>query len=406
MYKELQCKVVHMAEVMKNSGYTYDTICCIKRGAFGYVEYLQMFGLLPSEETRDQYLDWLESSFIENRSYYLATRKRAVNRFLMFMETGNCNSRNPIKRHQFYGAFSREMNDFIEHLHGQFMANVTISEYHRRLRQFNDYLNKNNYSEITASSVIGFFTEFAKENTSPYAFYACSTYIQKFLGFCFEYKYLTEDISSCVPRGRYKRCQTLPSVYSDEEIKKILNSVDRNSAIGKRDYAMILLLTCIGLRSSDVVNLTFNDIDWDNSVINLRMSKTGKEIQLPLFPDLGNAIIDWIRNGRRETKLPYIFQPIKGAITPLSSSALYSAVNKHFRKAGVNITHRRHGTHSLRHSLATRLLKQGEPLTVISEALGHNDTQVTTVYTSIDINALRACALPVPLLRSRAYSEV
>ena len=134
MYKELQCKVVHMAEVMKNSGYTYDTICCIKRGAFGYVEYLQMFGLLPSEETRDQYLDWLESSFIENRSYYLATRKRAVNRFLMFMETGNCNSRNPIKRHQFYGAFSREMNDFIEHLHGQFMANVTISEYHHRLR--------------------------------------------------------------------------------------------------------------------------------------------------------------------------------------------------------------------------------------------------------------------------------
>ena len=406
MYKELQCKVTHMTEVMKNSGYKPTTIHKVERHSYAYIDYLHTFELLPSEETRDQYLVWFNSGPSPKSNSCLDSQRQSINRFLMFMETGNCNCRYPIKRHKFYGPFAEMMNAFIEYLYDQYLRNVTISQYHLRLRQFNEYLNENGISTITPSAVIGFFNEFVQMNLSTYGFYSCSTYIRSFLKFCFENKYLEEDISECVPRGRYKRNQKLPSVYTDEEIKSVLNCIDRNSAIGKRDYAIILLLTYLGLRSSDIAKLTFDEIDWDNSVINLKMDKTGKEITLPLFPDIGNAIIDWIRNGRRETKLPYIFQPVKGAITPLTSGALSYAIKKYLRKAGVNITYRRHGTHSLRHSLATRLLKQGEPLTVISEVLGHRDTQVTTVYTSIDIDALRACALPVPPLNSGAYTEV
>ena len=406
MYKELQCKVTHMAEVMKNSGYSHWTIHKVRLHSYAYIEYLREFELLPSEETRDRYLDWYNSGSSPKSNSYLDSQRQSINRFLMFMETGNCNSRSPIKRHQFYGPFAKMMNEFIESLYGQYLMNATISKYHHSLVQFNEFLNENNISKITPSVVSGFFDEFAQLGLSANTFYSCSTYIRSFLKFCFESKYLEEDISECVPRGRYKRSPELPSVYTDEEIKSVLNCIDRNSAVGKRDYAIILLLTCLGLRSADVAKLTFDEIDWDNSVINLKMNKTGKEMTFPLFPDIGNAIIDWIRNGRRETELPYIFQPINGAIIPLTSGALNAAVNRYLRKAGINITRRRHGTHSLRHSLATRLLKQGEPLTVISEVLGHNDTQVTTVYTAIDIDALRACALPVPPLSSRAYAEV
>lgn len=216
-----------------------------------------------------------------------------------------------------------------------------------------------------------------------------------------------------LPPRRYRyaavsdmRTQLLPSTYTDDEIKRILSAINRSSASGKRDYAMILMLVCLGMRAGDVVSLQFSEINWEESIINITAKKNGKDLQFPLFNDIGNAIIDWLRNGRRKSDLPYIFIPIKGHIHPITSGCLNNALNKYMTKAGINIAGRRHGTHSMRHSLATRMITNGEELPVISEVLGHGDTQVTTVYTSIDTEALRKCCLEIPVLHSNCYEDL
>ena len=404
MYREMQEHLYKMLEVMKNIGYSESVVDHYRHYVLAFIEFLHENELDLSEKSLSQYSNWLDSLDLLNNNQ-LRARKSASNRFLLFFETGYFTRRAPIQRHKIDGNFSTEVNDFIESLYKLNLKNVTISQYSYRLRQFISYLDNNSFTEITSDSVERFFEYFSSFGPSSFAFYSCSTYIRKFLKFCYENHYLSEEISLYVPHGRYIRNQRLPSVYTDEEIKAVLRSIERNSAVGKRDYAMVMILVCFGLRAHDVVSLKFSDIDWENSIINLTMDKTGKDIQLPLFPDIGNAIIDWLKHGYRESDLPYIFQPVKGPITALTSGALYSVVNKYLHKAGINTENRHHGTHSLRHSLATRLLEQGESLPVISEVLGHSDTQVTTVYTAVDIKSLRDCALQVPPLKSRIYAE-
>ena len=404
MYREMQKQLFEMLEVMENAGYSEISIDHHRNYVLAFIEFLHETKLDLSEKSLSKYCSWLDSLALMSDNQ-LKVRKAAANRFLLFCETGYVTRRAPIQRHKIDGNFSSEANDFIESLYKLNLKSITISQYSYRLRQFIAYLDNNSFTEITGDSVVGFFEYFSLFNPSPYAFYSCSTYIRKFLEFCYENHYFSEEISKYVPRGRYIKNQRLPSVYTDEEIKAVLRSIERNSAVGKRDYAMVMILVCYGLRAYDVIALKFNDIDWENSIINLTMDKTGKDIQLPLFPDIGNAIIDWLKHGYRKSDLPYIFQPVKGPITSLTSDALYHVVNRYLHKAGINTENRHHGTHSLRHSLATRLLEHGESLPVISEVLGHGDTQVTTVYTAIDIKSLRDCALQVPPLKSRIYAE-
>ena len=386
MYKEMQKHLFEMLEVMDNVGYSKSKVDNYRNHILGLIEYLNEYKLELSVKSISDYSEWLKKVSLLS-DFTIVEKSRAANRFLTFCETGNYTIFMPIRRHRFYGEFSEMMNAFIDSLYDLNLKNVTISQYCRRLRQLDEYLMVNGNSKITGKVIVEFFEYFSLQNVSSYAFYDCSTIIRKFTQFIYENHYLTEDISPFVPRGRYIRNQTLPSVYTDEEIKVLLKCINRNCVTGKRDYAMVIMLVCYGLRSLDIVSLKFSDIDWDNSVINLTMAKTGTDIQLPLFPDVGNAIIDWLRNGYRKSDLPFVFQTIKGPIRPLTSSALYSVVNKYLLKAGINTSNRHHGTHALRHSLATRLMEQGESLPVISEVLGHGDTQVTTVYTSININS-------------------
>lgn len=166
---------------------------------------------------------------------------------------------------------------------------------------------------------------------------------------------------------------------------------------------MITLAVYLGLRAGDIVNLKFNNIDWENNLIKLTMGKTDKEIILPLLPEVGNALLDYIKNARRKCDLKQIFVSSKGVCKPIKSSALNHAVHHYISLSNIETKNRKRGPHALRHSLATRMLKQGQPLTIISETLGHSDTQVTTIYTSIDFDSLKQCALDVLPIKSIVY---
>ena len=227
--------------------------------------------------------------------------------------------------------------------------------------------------------------------------------MKKLLFYLFENKYTIENLVKFIPKAKYIRAKELPSTYTNTEITALLSVIDRNSSTGKRDYAMISLAVYLGLRAGDIVNLKFENIDWERNLITLIMSKTDKVISLLLLPDVGNAILDYLKNSRRKCSLKEIFISINGKISPVTSSTLYNHISDYLKMADIDTSNRKKGPHALRHSLVTRMLKQGQPLPVISEALGHTDSQVTTIYTSIDFNSLKDCALEILPLKSPLY---
>ena len=140
-------------------------------------------------------------------------------------------------------------------------------------------------------------------------------------------------------------------------------------------------------------------------MIRLIQRKTDKEIELPLLPEVGNAIIDYLKYGRQHSEEPFVFLTACSPIIPITLSAIRNLVHHAFSKAGIDIKNKRYGPHTLRHSFARRLLEQQTMLPVISEVLGHENTESTKFYLRLDLSSMRQCALDVPAVPSSFYSQ-
>ncbi len=219
--------------------------------------------------------------------------------------------------------------------------------------------------------------------------------VRQFMTFCFQKGYHCEDLSSYAPNVRYEKRSRLPSAYTRDEVEKLLKSIDRSNPIGKRDYAIIMLITRLGLRAGDVVNLKFENVDWEGNKISLTQHKTGKPLVLPLLEDVGVAMIDYLKFGRPKCDDYNIFMKHSIPTAPCTSHGMYDLVSTRLSRAGIVVGGRKSGPHALRHSLASRLLEENIPLPVISEILGYSNFNTTAAYLSVDIDKLRQCALEV-----------
>lgn len=229
--------------------------------------------------------------------------------------------------------------------------------------------------------------------------------IRRFLHYLFEMQLTKTDLSIPLFCIKCHRAEKLPSVYNTEEIRKMDASIEKSSPTGKRNYAIFLLASRLGLRASEIRLLEFHNLNWDQNVINLEQSKTRKRVELPLLSIIGEAIIDYIRNGRPNSDSKTLFLTANAPYTPISIPGLSSIVSNIIYKAGIDTKDRHHGSHCLRHSLATRMLEQGTTLPLISDALGHSDSQTTMIYLSVDINGLLRCSLDVPPVTDRFYMQ-
>jgi site-specific recombinase XerD len=198
-----------------------------------------------------------------------------------------------------------------------------------------------------------------------------------------------------VPAAKSTRQARVPSVWNPADVTKILQAIDRGNPGGKRDYAIILLITRLGLRGVDVKRLRFADLDWPGNRLSVVQAKTGRRVQLPLLKDVGWAIIDYIRHGRPRSECPEVFLRHTAPIGPFSDQDhLHQILVKHARAAHVPLgEERRHGMHSLRHTLATRLLEDGTPVEQIADILGHQQVASTGAYLKSSLRLLAACAL-------------
>ena len=203
--------------------------------------------------------------------------------------------------------------------------------------------------------------------------------------------------------------ESIVDVYTDEEIRRIIQCAPRTSAKHKRDYVIILLAASYGMRSGDITKLRLSDIDWDRNLIKINQNKTGEYLELPLLASVGNAIIDYLQNGRPRNcdHDIIVVSHMHGTIgNHLKSPTIHSIVSSAMQNAKiVNWKNKKHGGHSLRHSLATNLLKKNTSMPVISTILGHRSTETTKTYLSVDIEKLRNCTLPMPPIISPLYRE-
>lgn len=203
--------------------------------------------------------------------------------------------------------------------------------------------------------------------------------------------------SSALPCIRRTKKYRLPTVFSPEDVEHILDQVDRSNPLGKRNYAILLLVTKLGLRISDARQLQFENIDWKNKRIAILQQKTGQPLELPLLEDVGWAIIDYLQHGRPETDCPCIFVRHNAPFNAIGGS-MQKLVSKLVSKAGIHVpADKPIGMHSFRHSIATSMLKNGAELTDIAQTLGHATPESTQVYISLDVETLRQCALEVLL---------
>ena len=202
-------------------------------------------------------------------------------------------------------------------------------------------------------------------------------------------------VLNTVPTVKSRKHTRIPSVWDPAEVTKILDAVDRGNPCGKRDYAIILLVTRLGLRGIDIKRLEFSDFDWPGNRLSIVQAKTGRRVWLPLLKDVGWAVIDYIRSGRPDSDCRQVFLRHTAPIGPFSDQDhLHQILVKHARAAHVPVSEkRRHGMHSLRHSLATRLMEDGTPVEQIADILGHQSVGSTGLYLKSSLSLLAKCAL-------------
>ncbi len=344
-----------------------------------------------------------------NRDYHELTTKEKgvvgiVNILIEFLETGAVQSKK--EQIKLDGPTGALMIKYLTFKTDQRLQKSTISMHECHLSRFLHFLRKNNIEVITSVRQMHIL-DYIKSITSSTKASARMS-IQVLRGF-FRYLHtkqiLETDFSIMIPRSNYKALPKLPSAYSKEEVEKLIASVERSSFMGRRDYAIILLAARLGLRNSDITNLKFENIFWEQNLIRLFQHKTDREIELPLLPEIGNAIIDYLKYSRQRSEEPNVFLTSRSPVVPLTITAVTSIVQSAFARAGIETKNKHHGPHALRHSLAKRLLEQQTMLPVISEVLGHKNTESTRFYLRVDLTSMRQCALDVPAVSPSFYSQ-
>lgn len=293
-------------------------------------------------------------------------------------------------------AHNQAVLSFCKYLSEIGRSHKTINSYQRYTMRFLDHLEKQGLTQLTDLSV-----ELLYSYTSTLSGHKRATVkstigpVRIFLRFLYRNEYIDRDLSQFVGKVSVRTQMRIPSVWTKEEVLKLLAAIDRGTPSGKRDYAIVLLVARLGIRIGDVNNLKFENIDWRTNSISFVQNKTGNCVTLPLLKEVGWAIIDYLKNGRPKIDSPYIFLT---HIPPFKNYAgenhLHATIQKYLSLTDIQDQPRKkRGMHSLRHTLANRLQENRESYHTISSALGHASPDSAAVYVKTDIELLRECAL-------------
>jgi len=291
------------------------------------------------------------------------------------------------------------VNEYSLYLHQERgLAATTIKRYRwcARLfltKQFGDRAAR--LSDLGAKEIIDFVQSEADQR--PTRAQSMTKVLRSLLRYARYRGFIKLDLAAAVPRAAHWSMASIPKAISPEYARRALASCDRRRPVGRRDYAILLLLARLGLRSGEVVSLTLDDIDWETGTLNIH-GKGGQESPLPLLAPVGKAIADYLKNGRAHSESRSVFLRINAPIRGFKTEKAVSNVVRYaLERAGIDSP--RKGAHQFRHALATQMLRQGSSLAEISEILRHKDPDSTRIYAKVDLGSLRTLAPPWPSTR-------
>jgi site-specific recombinase XerD len=290
--------------------------------------------------------------------------------------------------------FIGQLPGFFEYLRTERgLRSSSIRHYQHYLRRFERYLRQvgcQNLGSLALPVVTGFITTSAQEFGSRAMVCLCST-VRVFLRYARREGVLNRDLSKLVEVPQHYRLADIPRSIDWDAVQKMLDQVDRRTAGGRRDYAMLLLMVTYGLRAREVSVLTLDDIDWKRDRLHVRERKADHTTAYPLARVVGEAIIDYLKNGRPDVQSRELFWRHLAPRAPLTHAAVSSIASKYLHRAGVPVA--RPGSHTLRHACVQRLVDGGFPLKTIGDYVGHRSPSSTMIYAKVQVDALREVAL-------------
>ena len=274
-------------------------------------------------------------------------------------------------------------------------SQVTTEHYVKQSSYLMDYLaaqGMDDFTEVTLDTVNAYIRTLAGFSYKTVEQHICS--LRAFFRFLYQEGTVPDDLTAKMPMVKARKQTAIPSVWTHEELKQLIGAIDRGSPKGRRDYAIILIACRLGLRCTDIKNLCFENFNWTEKKLCFTQSKTGQPIELPLVPDVGWAVIDYLKYGRPKVDSSRIFVRHMAPFLPFAEGDhLDQLIRAYMVKAHIPMRGKHRGMHSLRHTMASVLLEKDTPLPVISDIIGHLDTNSTAVYLKVDMERLAECPL-------------
>jgi integrase len=257
---------------------------------------------------------------------------------------------------------------------------------------FWDHAGVATLSELRALHIQQFFLQLMRQKPATRRTYGVT--LRSFLRWAYQEGRLPMDLRAAVITGRHMRQAQVRDVLPTEDVERVLAAIDQSRAVGRRDYAVLLLAIRYGMRPSDIRQLRLDDVLWRRGLIAIRQAKTGRPLTLPLLPEIAEALAAYLREGRPRTAAREIFVRHRAPFAPfVPTNNLAAIVRPVFRRTGLDQRAGGRGLYVFRHTLASRLLAAGCPIKSIADVLGHQSTDTTMEYASVNLAALRRVAL-------------
>jgi integrase/recombinase XerD len=289
--------------------------------------------------------------------------------------------------------FFREAPDFFAHLRQEKgLRPKTLNHYSHYLRRFAGYLASiglHNLGHLSPPVLSGFVAELSRQVRWASVRNACGT-VRVFLRYLHREGLIKQDFSRLVEHPQSYRLSSVPRSITWDEVRRMLEVVDRRMPVGKRDYAILLLLVTYGLRGHEVASLSLDHIDWRNERLHVPERKAGHCAIYPLSPLVGQAILEYLKS-RPETPERRVFLRYLAPCRPLTAAAVSGRASHYLHKAGIPVS--KPGSHTLRHTCVQRLVDAGMSLHLIGQYVGHRSASSTQIYAKVAVEALREVAL-------------
>lgn len=336
------------------------------------------------------------------------TMRRETEQFVQFVKTGNVKLSNPLlgARTVLLPAFQKIVNDFLVSESARIGAKgKTINQNTRNdmrwvAHKYFEWLTEQGFTDLqgVGAAQIQQFMLHCSETMAMGSVHNVRLFMMKLYACLYE-SGLSQSSFAALLSFKVNREKKVPETRSADELAALLETIDRTTIAGKRAYAVMMLGIVLGLRACDVIALKLTDIDWINGEIKILQAKTAISVVLPLNKDVGEALADYILNGRPQSDCEYVFLRLSSPYNRLKSAVTAGEIYEACCKAAGLPYNKRF--HTLRRSLGTSMLASGTPVGTVAQVLGHAEVESTRTYIAVDKEHLKMCALPFDGIKPR-----